>query len=206
MNKYNLELDNAEFNKNGLASKSGWVKTYIAHPETGEFIGSTMEHVYFDVSVSAGAYIDAPQLPESAGLAVVRSKDKKAWEIVADYRNSTAYNTETRQAVTIEFIGELPGTLTLLTPQTEFDKWNGTEWVTDTEAQHAAAIADAENKKSALLRTANEKIDYLQDAVDVGLATDAEVNELTEWKKYRVLLSRIDVTNAPDIDWPVRPE
>ena len=205
MNKYNLGLEKATFNKNGLALQAGWVQTYIAHPETREFIGSTMEHVYFDVSVSANAYIDAPALPEKAGLAVIRSKDKKAWEIVADYRNSTAYNTETRQAVTIEFIGELPGTLTLLAPQTEFDKWNGSQWVTDTEAQHAAAIADAENKKSALLRTANEKIDYLQDAVDVGLATDAEVNELTEWKKYRVLLNRIDVTTAPDIDWPDNP-
>lgn len=206
MNKYNLELEQATFNKNGLASKSGWVQTYIAHPETGEFIGSTMEHVYFDVSVSANSFIDAPELPEKSGLAVIRSKDKKSWEIMADHRNSTAYNTETRQAVTIEFIGELPSTLTLLAPQTDFDKWNDTEWVTDTNAQHAAAVTEAENTKSELLRTANEKIAYLQDAVDVELATDTEITALHAWKKYRVQLNRIDVTTAPDIDWPLQPE
>ncbi|MGS6301058.1 MULTISPECIES: tail fiber assembly protein, partial [Enterobacter] len=29
---------------------------------------------------------------------------------------------------------------------------------------------------------------------------------LTEWKKYRVLLNRVDTSKAPDIDWPVPPE
>lgn len=206
MNKYNLELERAEFNKNGLASKSGWVQVYIAHPETNEFIGSTMEHIYFDVSVSAGAYIDAPQLPEQSGLAVVRSKNKKTWEIVPDYRNSTAYNTGTRQSMIVDFIGELPGNMTLLVPQTEFDKWNGSAWVTDAEAQNAAAVSEAEATKSTRLGEASEKIAWLQDAVDVGLATNDEIAALTAWKKYRVQLSRIDVSTAPDINWPLKPE
>jgi len=206
MNKYNLELEQAEFGKNGLASKSGWIKTYIAHPETGEFIGSTMEHILFDVSVSAGAYIDVPELPKESGLAVVRSQNKKVWNIVADHRGSTAYNTENRQASVVNFIGELPDTLTLSVPQTEFDQWNGAAWVTDIDAQNATAIAEAGNKKSGLLREANEKIAYLQDAVDIDVATDEENTALTEWKKYRVQLNRIDVTTSPDIDWPMQPE
>lgn len=206
MNKYNLELEHAEFGVNGLASKAGWIKTYIAHPETAEFIGSTMEHVLFDVSTSAGAYIDAPMLPTETDLAVVRSNDKKAWKIVADHRGKKAYNTESRQSVEVSFIGELPATLTLLMPVTEFDKWDGSAWITDIVAQTAAAIAEAENNKSELLHEANEKITYLQDAVDVELATEDEIAALTEWKKYRVKLSRIDVSTAPDIDWPVKPE
>ncbi|HCO7525466.1 TPA: tail fiber assembly protein, partial [Escherichia coli] len=29
---------------------------------------------------------------------------------------------------------------------------------------------------------------------------------LSEWKKYRVLLMRVDTTTAPNISWPVKPE
>ncbi|ELW5865089.1 tail fiber assembly protein, partial [Escherichia coli] len=25
------------------------------------------------------------------------------------------------------------------------------------------------------------------------------------WKKYRVLLNRVDTSTAPDIEWPVKP-
>jgi hypothetical protein len=37
------------------------------------------------------------------------------------------------------------------------------------------------------------------------MATDEEKLLLNDWKKYRVLLSRIDAASAPDIDWPVQP-
>ncbi|MGG2140372.1 tail fiber assembly protein [Symbiopectobacterium sp. RP] len=44
----------------------------------------------------------------------------------------------------------------------------------------------------------------LQDAVDLDMATDEEKAALTEWQKYVVLLSRVDV-NATDIEWPEQP-
>ncbi|KAE9723498.1 hypothetical protein GP711_26185 [Escherichia coli] len=28
---------------------------------------------------------------------------------------------------------------------------------------------------------------------------------MAEWKKYRVLLMRVDISKAPDIAWPVQP-
>ncbi|WP_424840312.1 tail fiber assembly protein [Serratia marcescens] len=37
------------------------------------------------------------------------------------------------------------------------------------------------------------------------MATDVETRRLTEWKKYRVLLMRIDTSKAPDIEWPTPP-
>lgn len=46
------------------------------------------------------------------------------------------------------------------------------------------------------------KIAPLQDAVDLGIATDDEKAQLDEWKKYRVLVNRMD-TSAPD--WPEVP-
>ncbi len=66
----------------------------------------------------------------------------------------------------------------------------------------AQLIADAEYQKQALLNEATTAIAPLQDAVDLGIAIDEEREQLIKWKEYRVLLSRIDISTAPDIDWP----
>lgn len=63
----------------------------------------------------------------------------------------------------------------------------------------------AEQKKSELMAVAERAIAPLQDAVDLGMATDAEAALLLEWKKYRVLLNRVDISKAPDIAWPDKP-
>ncbi|HEB5831519.1 TPA: tail fiber assembly protein [Yersinia enterocolitica] len=78
--------------------------------------------------------------------------------------------------------------------------------MTDKAAQQTAAAHAAEEKKTQLLNDATVKIAPLQDAVDTELATDEEKAQLTAWKTYRVLLSRIDTSKAPDIEWPVSPE
>ncbi|WP_275387227.1 tail fiber assembly protein [Xenorhabdus bovienii] len=63
----------------------------------------------------------------------------------------------------------------------------------------------AESQKRQLLRVVRDKIDICQDAVDLDIATDAEKSSLTEWRKYRVLLNRVDCSTAPDIPWPEQP-
>ncbi|MEG5498249.1 tail fiber assembly protein [Enterobacter bugandensis] len=66
--------------------------------------------------------------------------------------------------------------------------------------------AEAQRKKQDLMTQAKSVIDALQDAVDLNMATDPEATLLLEWKKYRVLLNRIETCNAPDIHWPIRPD
>lgn len=66
-------------------------------------------------------------------------------------------------------------------------------------------IVEAEQQKQALLSEANNAIAPLQDAVDLDMATDEEKAQVTAWKKYRVLLNRVDTSTAPDIDWPEKP-
>ncbi|TBS04279.1 tail fiber assembly protein [Salmonella enterica subsp. enterica serovar Enteritidis] len=72
----------------------------------------------------------------------------------------------------------------------------------DEAAEQAAQLRQAEETKSRLLQMASEKIAPLQDAVDLGLATDDEKAQLDEWKKYRVLVNRVDTLNP---DWPEKP-
>jgi len=69
----------------------------------------------------------------------------------------------------------------------------------------AELVAQAQQVKSAMMDDASQKISVLQDAVDLEMATDDEKTSLTAWKKYRVLLNRVDVTTAPDINWPQKP-
>ncbi|WP_420299886.1 tail fiber assembly protein [Edwardsiella tarda] len=67
---------------------------------------------------------------------------------------------------------------------------------------HDELVAQAEAKKTQLRSVADSEIAWRQDAVDAGMATAAETAELAEWKKYRVLLMRVD-TAAPV--WPPVP-
>lgn len=66
-------------------------------------------------------------------------------------------------------------------------------------------MAEAEARKQALIAEANAAITPLQDAVDLGMITPVEEAALKEWKIYRVLLSRVNTSTAPDTIWPVKP-
>ncbi|KDU56848.1 caudovirales tail fiber assembly family protein [Escherichia coli 3-475-03_S4_C2] len=57
-----------------------------------------------------------------------------------------------------------------------------------------------------MAENAGTEIAWRQDAIEAGISTDDEVIQLAKWKKYRVLLMRIDTSKAPDIIWPDIPE
>jgi hypothetical protein len=72
-----------------------------------------------------------------------------------------------------------------------------------TDAENAALIASS--RLAAETDEASRVIAPLQDAVDISIATDAEIARLAEWKRYRVALSRIEPSKAPNIEWPDKP-
>lgn len=78
--------------------------------------------------------------------------------------------------------------------------WKKAPAPTATEIAEQMAVT-----KQALAKVAEARIAVLQDAADLGMGTDAEATELTEWRKYRVLLSRVDVT-ASKVTWPEVPQ
>lgn len=79
-------------------------------------------------------------------------------------------------------------------------------WVDQPALTTDQLIAIATQNKTALVNNATAEIEWRQDAVDLDIATDDETAKLTEWKKYRVLLKRIDTSTAPDIAWPTAPD
>ncbi|HGD7268884.1 tail fiber assembly protein [Enterobacter kobei] len=83
----------------------------------------------------------------------------------------------------------------------------GTPVLTDPpEPTQVELVAQAEDKRTALMEEANASITPLQDAADLDIATDEEMESLRTWKRYRVLLNRVDTSKVPDIEWPDKPE
>ncbi|HGT8321749.1 TPA: tail fiber assembly protein, partial [Escherichia coli] len=63
-------------------------------------------------------------------------------------------------------------------------------------------VARAEQTRRDLRARTDSEIAWRQDAVDADIATDEETAALSEWKKYRVLLMRVDTANPV---WPTPP-
>ena len=60
-------------------------------------------------------------------------------------------------------------------------------------------------KQQQLINNANKKIAILQDIIDLDMCESNESDQLKKWKKYRILVIRVD-TNQLDIEWPTQPE
>lgn len=190
--------------EDGFASKSGWAFAHSINQSTGELLCSQDVWVSVGTGLPAGAFLDAPPQPEN-GKAIVRQNG--VWVLVEDLRGITAYNKQTKQSEVIISLGPLPIELTIIAPTSQFDVWSeeSVSWVKDAQAEKEAALVAATAKRSSLLAEANQYIAVLSDAVDLGMATEAEVDSYNEWRRYRVELTRLDLTIYP-VNFPKKPQ
>lgn len=190
--------------ESGFASESGWATVHTINPATSEYASIQEAWVSIGTGLPTGAYLDEPMPPEQ-GKAIVRQGG--TWALVDDHRGQTAYDKQTRAKTVIAEIGELPATMTMLEPLSQFDVWDepADAWVKDVAAEQQSLTAQANQQKSALLAEATAMVAPLQDAVDMGIATTEEEVALLDWKRYRIKLSRMDVAKHP-VTWPVSPE
>ncbi|EPY0578930.1 tail fiber assembly protein, partial [Citrobacter freundii] len=66
-------------------------------------------------------------------------------------------------------------------------------------------VATAEAERTSRMSVATLRINNLVEAQDDGDIADAELAELTALREYRTKLRRLDVSNAPDVEWPAYP-
>ncbi|EBI6345702.1 tail fiber assembly protein [Salmonella enterica] len=191
--------------ENGFATEAGFITVYNYNGETREFISSSVEYLPFGVGVPAHSCVDAPGSKKD-GFAIRRNADLTGWEYVADHRGETVYSTETGQEVTISDIGDYPENTTTQAPSTQYDKWNGTGWVTDSDEQHAANVDAAERHKANLLSAANSKISLWQTELQLGIISDDDKASLIAWIGYIKAVTATDTSTAPDVIWPELPE
>ncbi|QYM90741.1 tail fiber assembly protein [Dickeya zeae] len=193
-----------QLNEQGLSVSNGYIQVYHIDPQTREYIGSTREYLMEGVGIPAHSFTDTPPDVQS-GQTLVRSQDGLTWESMVNYRGQTAYDKQTRQSTQISQLGDLPDTLTLLPPATDYDVWQGDNWVTDEKAKQAAQFTAAQQQQVSYLTQAEKRLTVLQYAVELNMASEQEIQALKDWKTYLVLLNRVDLSAAPAIDWPTMP-
>ncbi|EAW0797099.1 tail fiber assembly protein [Salmonella enterica] len=174
------------------------IKIFNLRSDTNEFIGAGEAYIPPHTGLPANCTDIAPPDIPSSHIAVFDA-ETQTWSLQEDHRGETVYDTTTGNQVYISAPGPLPENVTSVSPGGEYQKWDGKAWVKDGAAEKAAQLRQEEETKSRLLQMASEKIAPLQDAVDLDIATDDEKAQLDEWKKYRVLVNRVDTTSP---DWP----
>ncbi|HEM8306822.1 MULTISPECIES: tail fiber assembly protein [Providencia] len=71
---------------------------------------------------------------------------------------------------------------------------------------NARHIEKAEQDKRELLDEAEQRIIILERKIRLGIATDEEKELLTAWEIYSVKIADADTSQAPDVDWGIKPE
>ena len=198
-------MSEAKLNSNFIAIVAGDITVFNYDGETREYLSSSVEYLAVGVGIPANSCTDAPG-ESKEDFTICRSADFTAWEYVADHRGETVYSTETGEAVIISAPGDYPDDTTTLAPPTPYDTWNGSEWVTDTEAQHAADVEAAEQQKAALLAEAQTTISLWQTELQLGIISDEDKARLIVWMKYIKAVQAVDTSQSPDIPWPDKPE
>lgn len=188
-----------------FSNKDQTLTVYNLCSDASELIGAG--DCFVPANTGLPAYCTHVKPPkEKAGFALVFDTDSSPWQYTADHHGETRWNTLNRQMLVIDMLGDVPKDTTDKAPTSDFDVWDGSAWVKNEESEKAFWIEEAMRELKERVSFATNAINTLQDAVDLEMATETEESSLLAWRKYRVLLSRVETSTAPDIYWPEKPE
>ena len=195
----------AELNQDMIATVAGDITVFNYDGDTREYLFTSVEYLAVGVGTPANSSIDAPG-ESKTGFAICRTADFSSWEYITDYRGQTVYSTETMQQVEVTVLGDYPEGTTPNAPASQYDKWDDGTWVTDSAAKHAGDIADAEQHRQALLAKVDELTSDWRVELMLGDISEENKKKLSSWMAYKTAVKAVDVSTAPDINWPVLPE
>ncbi|MBW3216346.1 tail fiber assembly protein [Salmonella enterica subsp. enterica serovar Javiana] len=184
-----------------MSEQAQTIKIFNLRSDTNEFIGAGDAYIPPHTGLPANCTDIAPPDIPASHIAVFDA-ETETWSLKEDHRGETVYDTTTGNQMYISDPGPLPENVTSVSPDGEYQKWDGKAWVKDEAAETAARLREAEGTKNRLLQMAAEKIAPLQDAVDLEIATDDGKARLDDRKKYRVRGKRVDTSNPA---WPEKP-
>lgn len=191
------------FDENGLATEPGEIRCFYYDGVTGEYTGWSDEYIHEGVSMP-GNSTDIDPGDEIPGKVAVFTGG--AWIKQEDHRGTVVYSTADGLESIVDYIGDIKDGFTTDAPGTPYDKWSGSEWVTDTELQHAADVEASEQQKANLLKSANSKISLWQTELQLGIISDDDKASLISWIGYIKAVQSVDTSTAPDIEWPLPPQ
>ncbi|HCO3631525.1 TPA: tail fiber assembly protein [Escherichia coli] len=192
------------FDENGLAIEAGDIRCFYFDPVTSEYTGWSDEYINVGVSMP-GHSTDIDPGDEVIGKVAVFTNG--SWSQEEDHRGEIAYSTTDGMPSTIDYIGTVHDGYTTTAPTGSYDKWDGEKWVTDTEAQHGAAVDAAEAQRQSLIDVAMASVSLIQLKLHAGRKlTQAETTRLNAVLDYIDAVTATDTSTAPDVIWPGLPE
>lgn len=196
-------MTSAVLDKAKIATTAGNITVYGFSAQTGEFTGSSEEFLAIGVGLPAGSTDIAPGAVAEGCVAIFTGS---SWEQQEDHRGETAYSTADLSASTVDYIGPLKNGFVATAPATPYDRWNGSAWITDAEAQQVAAVQDAQALRQQHIDTAMSSISIIQLKLQAGRTlNDEEKNRLDQVLDYIDAINAIDLSSAPNITWPTQP-
>lgn len=191
------------FDENGLATQAGDIRCFYYDAVTMEYAGWSDEYIHEGVSMPGNSTdIDPGEMV--AGKVFLFTGT--GWQQAEDHRGETVYATADTSSSTVDYIGPVRKGYTTVAPSGPYQKWDGKKWVTDTDAQHAADVETADQKKAALLAQAQGKISLWQTELQLGIISDEDKESLIAWIGYIKAVTATDTSTAPDIEWPLHPQ
>ena len=192
------------FDEKGIATTPGYIRCFYYDAVTSEYSGWSDEYINIGVSMPGNSTAIEPGDEVAGEVAIFNGN---GWQQHENHRGETVYSTADGSTVTVDYIGSIRDGYTNIAPSTPYDKWNGSAWVTDTDAKTAAAIAVVENERQRLLAHADAILLDWRTELMLGEISDANRAKLSAWLAYKNDVKSADVTTDPEhVSWPVPPE
>lgn len=187
-----------------FSDKERVIEVFYFHYMTNEYIGKGEAHIAPHTGLPGNSTLTPP--PEYGEKEIpVFDIALGEWVVMNDSRGDVAWSVETGESAIIDFIGDIPDSLTRVKPGSDFDKWNGSEWEKDTEAEHRHMVEELKKDIEIMMDYAEKQITILSRSKRLKIATSEELEKLDKWEEYTVLLSRVDPEQAPYIQMPHTP-
>lgn len=181
------------------------IKIYNLRADTKEFIGAGDAYIPPHTGLPANCTTIAP--PETkAGFVAIFDEETQQWDVVEDHRDEAVYDTTTRQQLYITEPGALPAGVTPVAPESDFDVWDGQQWVKDEVAERKAALEATAIQKESLINSAMASISVIQLKLSAGRKlTPEETEKLNAVLDYIDAVTATDISSAPDVVFPDKP-
>ncbi|EOZ9392121.1 DUF4376 domain-containing protein [Enterobacter cancerogenus] len=113
---------------------------------TREYIGTSDAYIAPNTGLPEWCTLIAP--PEiTSGSTPIWQGDK--WELMEDHRGQVVYDMQSGKQIVIAELGPLPTNVTVISPSSSFDRWNGESWqpsINDAKQAQIAAIKNQRDK------------------------------------------------------------
>ncbi|WP_305817498.1 hypothetical protein [Photobacterium leiognathi] len=154
----------------------------------------------------------APKPPKD-GFAVILTPSKTGTEYIEDHRNKVIYHKSTQEPQTQETLGAIDEQFTLLKPQTQFDEWNGYQWVTNVRDKYVFDYDVVDTRRRQLY---SQSVDPLMKEREIKLAQAEEFDnhnqsglaaeKRQEANDYKIRALQLRERIQRDNPYPVNPD